>query len=83
MVDNVIRYRGSRKRGNFAVAIASDINFAPGVTVNIAMTSGEVFTGELVQQTDDYLQIRLTVGTGPYVAGQVVELNTAEIVSVG
>jgi len=65
------------------MSIPSDINFAPGVTVSITMTSGEVFTGELVQSTDDYLQVRLTVSTGPYVAGQVVELNTAEIVSVG
>ncbi|HUW66247.1 MAG TPA: hypothetical protein VMW83_16415 [Spirochaetia bacterium] len=65
------------------MAIPSDINFAPGVTVNITMSNSEVFTGELVSSTDSYLQVRLTIAPTPYVAGQVVLLNTADILAIG
>ncbi|MDA8334361.1 MAG: hypothetical protein M0Z41_05085 [Peptococcaceae bacterium] len=65
------------------MALPSDINFAPGVTVNISMNNGQIFTGELVNAPYDYIQLKLTAATGPYVVGQVVLLNEAEITSVG
>lgn len=65
------------------MALPSDINFAPGVTANITMKNSEVFTGELVSSPADYLYVRLTVSVGPYVAGQVVLLNEADILAIG
>lgn len=65
------------------MSIPSDINFAPGVTVNITMKTSQTFTGELVSSPADYLYVRLTTASGPYVAGQVVLLNESEILAIG
>lgn len=65
------------------MSIPSNINFASGVTVNITMKNSDVFTGELVNSVGDYLQLKLTVAVGPYVAKQVVLLNTVDILAVG
>ena len=77
------------------MAISSGFNFAPGVTVSIVTTGGFVFTGELIDQTgitnttstagtaDSLLIIRLTAATDPFFAGQVVRINTNEIIALG
>ncbi|ACV64253.1 hypothetical protein Dtox_3537 [Desulfofarcimen acetoxidans DSM 771] len=64
------------------MAISAKFNFAPGVTVTI-VTTGPTFTGELINEVDNFLIIRLTVGTTPFSAGQVIRINTNRIVALG
>jgi len=64
------------------MAISPRFNFATGVTVNIVTTNG-TFTGELIDEVDEFLVIRLTVATAPFSAGQVIRINTTRIVALG
>ncbi|KJS13745.1 MAG: hypothetical protein JL56_14290 [Desulfotomaculum sp. BICA1-6] len=65
------------------MSIPPELNFATGVTVNILMINGDVFTGEIVDVEDNFLQLRLTAATGPFVAGEVVRLNLKQLIAIG
>ena len=64
------------------MAISARFNFATGVTVNI-VTTGPTFTGELINEVEDFLVIKLTVATDPFSVGQVIRINTTRIVALG
>lgn len=65
------------------LGIPDKLNFATGVTVNILMEDGTVFTGELIDAVRDFLLVRLTAASGPYVAAQVIRLDMDNILAIG
>ena len=63
--------------------IPCGLNFAPGVLVAILLSNGvSLFVGELVGYEQGFLQVRLTVATGPYLVGQVVRINVNYIAAI-
>jgi hypothetical protein len=66
------------------MALPTPINFAPGVTVTITMEDNSVFTGELIDATGNFVQLRLLQppGTLFYTAGQVIRFNLSRLLAI-
>ena len=62
--------------------ISDTFNLPTGVTVNI-VTTDAAFTGEFIEVVDNYMVIRLTTATTPFVAGQVIRINLDKVIAFG
>jgi hypothetical protein len=63
--------------------MSESLTFDHERTITIVTVNNRVYIGRVLKIIDDFLVLRLTVDSDPFVANQVIHINLALIVSFG